>query len=179
MNLTTKKITGTAVLGALTIVLTLISNYITIGTISINLALLPIAMASIMYGPLSAFIVGLINGGFILLAPSTQAVFMPMSLVGTIFVCLLKTSLAGLASGFIYKLFKTHQNIGMVVSSLIIPVINTGIFLIGSYIFFDGAFGNIIDLFVSVNFAIEFIVTALLSPTTVRIINTAKLSSNQ
>ena len=32
MNLTTRKITGTAVLGALTIVLTLISNYITIGT---------------------------------------------------------------------------------------------------------------------------------------------------
>lgn len=173
--MTTKKIVGTAVLSALTIVLTLISNYITVGTISINLALLPIALAAIMYGPWSAMIVGMVNGGFILLAPSTQAFFMPMSMVGTILICLLKTGLAGLVSGFVYKLFKKHDTVGMIVASLLIPVINTGIFLIGSYIFFKGAFGNFIDLFVTVNFAIEFTVTAILSPTTVKVVNINKI----
>ena len=179
--MTTKKITGTAVLGALTIVLTLISNYITVGTISINLALLPIALAAIMYGPWSAMIVGMINGGFILLAPSTQAFFMPMSMVGTILICLLKTGLAGLAAGFVYKLISKHKEfdvIAMVVSSLLIPIINTGLFLIGSYIFFKGAFGNFIDLFVTANFAIEFIVTAILSPSTVRVINITRVRNS-
>ncbi|MCQ3035298.1 MAG: energy-coupled thiamine transporter ThiT [Bacilli bacterium] len=177
--MTTKKIVGTAVLSALTIVLTLISNYITVGgTISINLALLPIAIAAIMYGPWSAMLVGMINGGFIILAPSTQAIFMPISPVGTIVVCLLKTGLAGLAAGFIYKAFKKHETVGMIVSSLAIPVINTGLFLLGSYIFFKGGFGNFIDLFITVNFAIEFVVTAILSPTTVRVVNLSRIRTS-
>ena len=49
------------------------------------------------------------------------------------------------------------------------------LFLVGSYIFFKGGFGNFISLFITVNFAIEFTVTAILSPTTVKVISINKI----
>ena len=54
-SLLIKKIVGTSVLTALVIVLQVISNYITFGSVSITLALIPIAMGAILYGPLTGF----------------------------------------------------------------------------------------------------------------------------
>ena len=166
----TKKIAGTGLFAALTIVFTLISNYVQIGTVSINLSLIPIAIAGIMYGPLAGFLVGLVNGGFVMLAPSTAA-FFGISVYGTIIVCLLKSSLAGLISAILYKLIsKKNDLVGMIIASLVVPFINTGLFICGALIFFSGTFGNLISIFISVNFLIEFGVTLILAPATAKAI---------
>ena len=58
---------------------------------------------------------------------------------GTILICLTKTTLAGLASGFLFKLFKRKAPIsGIYVCSIIVPIINTGIFTIGCFTTFKG-----------------------------------------
>ncbi len=165
-----RKMTGLAILIALSVVLTLISNYIQIGTISINLSLIPVALAGILYGPLAGLFVGIVNGGMVLLAPSTSA-FFAIDVFGTIFICLLKSALSGLCAGLIFRLFYKHYfNLGVILASLFTPIINTGIFILGALIFFSGAFGELISIFVSVNFIIEFTSTAILCPTIVILI---------
>lgn len=167
-----RKMAGIAILMSLTIVLTFISNYITIAGISINLSVLPIALAGILYGPLAGLFVGLVNGGLVLLAPSTGS-FLAMNVWGTILVCLLKTGLAGLCSGLLFRLFyKRFFSLGVIIASISTPIINTGLFILGSLLFFGGLFGSLISIFVSVNFIIEFSVIVVLCPTIVFLIKT-------
>ena len=73
-----KKLTGTSIFMALVIVLQLISNYITLGPVSITLALVPIALGAIIYGPLTGLFLGLIHGAIVIVSPSTLAAFMPL-----------------------------------------------------------------------------------------------------
>ena len=84
-----KKIVGVSVLLALVISLQLLSNYITIGSISITLALIPIAMGAILYGPLVGMFLGIAMGIMVLVAPST-ALFFGVNAIYTIFICLFK-----------------------------------------------------------------------------------------
>lgn len=159
----TKKVATVGVLSALMIVFTLLSNYIVIGTISINLALIVIVAAAIKFDKQTAFLVGLINGIVVMLSPSTAA-FFSISIVGTILVCSLKTGLAGLVCGYVYEaLNKKNHRLAVGVSSALVPITNTGIFIIGSVIFFSGSFGSLITIFVTLNFVIELISTVVLS----------------
>lgn len=66
-----KKMTGIAMLAVLVCIFALISNYITIGSVNITLSLIPIVIGAIVFGPLAGFILGLVNGVMVLLAPST------------------------------------------------------------------------------------------------------------
>jgi len=156
-----KTITGIGILSALTIVMTFISSVIPSIGASFNLSLVPIALAAILYGPLGGFIVGFVNGVFILVAPTTS-VFYSMSVIGTIIVCLTKTSIGGLVSGFIFKHLKIKSK--EVLASSVIPVLNTGIFILLALIFYRSAIGQFIDLFVLLNFGVEFISTILIVP---------------
>lgn len=173
----TRKIAGTGIFTALTIVFTLISNYLPVGSISINLSLVPIAIAGILYGPLSGFFVGLVNGAFVMVAPSTQA-FFAVNVGATIFICLTKTSMAGLLSSLLYKLIKKKNDLaGMITASLVVPVINTGLFLLGALVFFNNMFGNIVSIFLLINFAIEMGFSIILSPATCKAILHIKRSN--
>ena len=157
-----RRIAGIAVLSALTIILTIVSNYIIIAGVSINLSLVPIVLAAIIYGPYAGFFVGLINGGFVML--SAQA-FFAISPVGTVIV----------VSGYIYRLIvRFNEIVSTFVASLIVPVVNTGLFIIGSLIFFKGSFGSLISIFISLNFIIEFAINLLLAPAIIRIIKAVK-----
>ena len=105
---------------------------------------------------------------------SAQA-FFAISPVGTVIVCLLKTSIAGLVSGYIYRLIvRFNEIVSTFVASLIVPVVNTGLFIIGSLIFFKGSFGSLISIFISLNFIIEFAINLLLAPAIIRIIKAVK-----
>ncbi len=176
-NLFTKKLVGTSILSAVVIVLQFISNYVQFGPVSITLSLIPIVVGSIIYGPLSGFILGLINGVIVILAPSTLAVFMPIHPLWTIITCLIKTSIAGLLSGLIYKaLSKNHSKLGVILSSISVPIINTGLFSIFCLLFFQDLLGTFLSpeyeniyavlflLVIGFNFIIEFLVNAILSP---------------
>ena len=168
------KMTGTAILAALIFIFQIIGNYVSIAGISINLALIPIAIGAILYGPWAGLLLGTING--ICVLPGS-GLFLGISLWGTILCCVLKTGLAGFISGWLFKLFKGKAIVpGMVICSLIIPIINTGIFsLFALTLFKQGLieyFGVDNSSFVSflfigligVNFIFEIVSIAILTP---------------
>lgn len=188
-NISVRKITGVAILVALVIVLQIIGNYVTLGPISINLALIPIAIGAIMFGPLAGALLGLVDGVLCIVSPSTLEFFMPFAPFWTILTCLVKTSAAGALAGLVYRLIsKKNDTVAIIVSSLLIPVVNTGIFALASFTVISNAIANLnatninvmkfVFLFViGWNFIFEFGVTSVLSPTIVKVINIWKKES--
>ncbi len=203
-SLQTKKLVGIASLAALVVVLQLISNYIQFGTVSITLALIPMVVGAIIYGPLTGFGLGALMGIIILTAPST-ATFLVFNPFATVVLCILKTGLAGLAVGWIYKgiirlkfLGKTKFAVAIIASTLVAPMINTGLFIMGTAVLFQGlsitteagekivlvpstggfgtAFSAAVGFVVFTNFIIEFIVSVVLSPA---IVYLAKILANR
>ena len=177
-KITTRQIVITGLMLALMIVLQIVGNYLQFGPVNINISLVAVVLAAVLGGPLSGAIVGFFNGIMALLSPSTIAVFMPVSLVGTILACLLKCTLAGLVSGLAFNAIKKKNTIlALIIASLLVPIINTGIFIIMALIFFrpileanvtSGAFPNIwvflLAGFIGWNFLIELVSTGVISP---------------
>lgn len=175
MNKTTRKIAGTGLLLAAAAVLQLISNFVPLGPVSITLALIPIALGAMAYGPLSGAFLGLCTGALTITAPSTLQVFMNYSVFGTIFTCLIKMTLAGLIAGIIFKILKNKNLLlASILASISVPLFNTGIFVGCSFIFFmpkitelAGSTNPIFFLFIVMvgwNFLLEFGLNSLLSP---------------
>ena len=175
-RITTQQIVGTGLLLALEIIFQIIGNYLQIGPVNINLSLVTVVLGAVLYGPLSGAVMGFFNGLIVLLSPSTIAIFMPISPVGTVIACLLKCTIAGLVAGFVFKLFKNKNNlIGLIIASILVPVINTGIFSVVCLLFFrpflesgvSETFPNIgaflIFGVIGINFIVEIISTVALS----------------
>lgn len=175
-TITTKQIVGTGLLLALEIIFQILGNYLQFGPVNINLSLMTIVIAAVLYGAISGAILGFFNGLMALLSPSTLAIFMPISPVGTILACLLKTTLAGLFAGLLFKLFKNKNNlVGLILASLLVPIVNTGLFSVFCLMFFRpflesgvgenfpniGAF--LIFGIIGWNFIFEIITTVVLS----------------
>ena len=176
-KITTQQIVGTGLLLALEIIFQVIGNYLQFGPVSINLSLVAIVLAAVLYGPLSGAILGFFCGIIVLFSPSTIAIFMPVSPIGTVIACLLKTTLAGLFAGFVYKALKNkNQFLGIVLASILVPVINTGIFSAVCLLFFrpilasgagDESFASMMTFllvgFIGWNFLFELGVTVIAS----------------
>lgn len=179
----TRTIAYTGVLTALVVGLQFLSNYVTFGPVSINLALIPIAVGAILFGPYIGLFLGLVDGAIVLAAPSTLSIFFSANPAGTIFVCLFKTGLAGFMAGWVNLWIKKKSSVtASVTASLLIPIINTGIFSAFLPVLFhdflvqvmtaynQNAFTAIFVSIVTWNFFVEFGVVALLSPIIVRVI---------
>ena len=175
-KITTQHIVGTGLLLALEIIFQIIGNYLQFGPVNINLSLLTIVLAAALYGPISGAILGFFNGLLALLSPSTMAIFMPLSLIGTILACLLKTTLAGLLSGIFFNLLKKKNGVlALVIAALTVPIVNTGIFVVFCFLFFrpflesgvGEAYSNIWSFLIfgiiGWNFVFEIITTVVLS----------------
>ena len=181
---TTKMIASTGILLGVEIVLQIIGNYIQPGFANINLSLIPICLGAILYGPIVGGFLGLVCGVMVLVSPSTISVFFAVSPIGTILACLLKTTLAGIAAGFIFKAFKKKNTlVGSILVSISVPAINTGVFAIFTAIFFtpilddmvaSGTFSNVaLALFlgmIGLNFILEIVSTTILTPSLYKII---------
>ena len=175
-----KFITGLALLLAVEVVLSIISNYMP-GTVNFNLALIPISIGAVLFGPIGGFILGAANGIVTLIAPGTQ-VFVAQNAFATVLLCILKTGLAGLVSGYVYKVIKIINTNGAIITSgILVPIVNTSIFILGVILFFlplygEGkqAIGVLFSSVISINFLIEFLISALLCPAVIQIINVSK-----
>ena len=162
-----------AILMAVEIVLQFLGNAIAFGPVSINLSLVPIALGAMIFGPWVGLFLGIMNAIFVLMAPSTM-LFYNISVIGTIITCLVKSSLAGFLGGIFYMLINKRNNfLASVVTSVSIPVINTGVFVICCLTFFRpfleanyGAFSSIYEfLFIGMigwNFIFELGTSILL-----------------
>ena len=97
---------------------------------------------------------------------------------------MVKGILAGLCAGVVYNLLKKiNRYFAVLVSAIVCPVVNTGIFLIGSMVFFKdtvsgGAVAEgisvgmyLILFFVGLNFVFELIANIAVSPAIVRILD--------
>ena len=182
-----RQISGIAILTALIAVIQYIANLLPVGYLPYNLTLFPIALGAVMYGPLAGLFLGLIGGGLVLVAPSTAA-FLAFNPVATVFLCLLKTGIAGLVAGLIYIPFrKKNHLLGSILASLSVPTINTGMFIIASFFIFAGAFkmsigweylAYIFVALVGLNFFIELAINSVLSPVLFKIYEIASRRFN-
>ena len=173
-KISTRNIALTGLLAAIEVVLQLLS-YIIPTAVNINLSLIPIALGALLMGPIAGGFLGLISGVIVLVSPNTVSVFMAISPFGTILTCLSKTTVAGLVAGFIAKALRNkHDVLGAILASIVIPVINTGMFIIYTYIFFKEGLGlptfaSIFTAFIGINFLFEVVSTLLLGPSLYKI----------
>lgn len=186
---------GISVLFALVIALQVMSNYITFGPVSITLALIPLSMGAILYGPIVGLFLGVVMGAMVLVAPSTGT-FLSFNVWFTILLCLVKSGMAGLVSGLLFEgvaLIKTKHkrvklSIGVILAALSAPIINTGIFILGATFMFTNlysqsgnfgeAFSSAVAVISSANFLVEFLVSAILSPTLIYLVQVLAKHSN-
>ena len=175
-------IATTGMLLALEIVLQIIGNYVVIpgGFANLNFSLIFIALGAILYGPIVGGLLGLVSGILTLFSPSTMSVFFSISPAGTILACLLKTTVAGVVAGIISKLLKkNHDLLSSILASIVVPVLNTGIFALFTIIFFKPLLAGInpdsmaAALFLGLigfNFVFEVIVTVIVAPSLYKIL---------
>lgn len=184
-SLKIKKIIGISIFAILVVVLQLFSNYVTFGPVNITLSLTPIVVGSIIYGPFVGSFLGLISGLFVFFAHTTMATFWEYGIFITFLVCILKMGIAGFISGIIYKyLHRFNQKFSVVLSSISVPIVNTGLFAIATLIFYKDLLYNFASegqsiitylflYFIGSNFLIEFAVNSFLSPVVLRLITVA------
>lgn len=173
----TREIVITGLLLALEFILQILGNYMQIGPANINLSLIPVILAAVLAGPISGAILGFFNGVITLLSPSTIALFMPVSLLGTILTVMLKVTLGGFLAGIFFNLLKKkNQTLALIVASLIVPFVNTGLFVVGSLIFFvpllesfvgpnyPNIYAVLFLSFIYINFFVEVGTSVVLTP---------------
>jgi len=186
---TSTMVTG-ALLTAMVIVLQFVSMNIRTGAFSITLSLVPIVIGAVLFGKGMGSWLGFVFG-FAVLATGDAGSFMVVNAPGTILTVLLKGTACGFVSGLVYELIskafsKKNKNVpyaAAVVSALMCPITNTGVFLLGCLTFFmktlkewgEGlGFANVgnymIFGLVGTNFLIEMAVIIIFAPAIVRII---------
>lgn len=174
-----------ALVGLLT-ALTAVLSYIKIPIVSsatVTLVLPVVVIGAALCGP--------IVGAWLTVIPTITSfgeatLFLQYSPAGTMLTLFAKGILAGFCAGVIYKLMSKKHPIGAVTCAAIVaPVVNTGIFLLGCYVFIwehlmkmaiDAGVGVGLLLFglAGMNFIVELILNLILCPTILRIIQIAK-----
>lgn len=179
-------IVGVGLMTAVVVVLQLLSSVIRFGPFSITLALTAIIVGGAVYGIWAGAWLGLAMGITVLLSGDATA-FMVINAFGTILTVLLKGGLAGFASSLVYKLIEKKSRFGAVVAAgITAPIVNTGIFLVGVYLFFYDTVSQWADTLpvteyiftglIGLNFPVELMVNLALSTVTVTIIGIVKKS---
>lgn len=180
--MSTKTLALGAMLSALVVVLQMVAKVSSAFLpVTISLSLIPIVIgaATCHYG-MGAWL-GLVSAVVILLSGSAEP-FFSFSPAATVLVVLAKAIASGLVSGLIYKwLSKKNSTIAIFTASIACPIINTGIFLLGCYLFFmelitSLAGGQDVAVFVITaligwNFVFEFGTSLIFSPTIKKIID--------
>ena len=173
-----------AILTALVVVLQMMGSFIRFGMFSISLVLVPIVIgASVGGAKLGAWLGGVF--GIVVLISGDAAAFLAISVPGTIITFMVKGIACGLVAGLIYKwLSKYDRYASVVISALVCPVVNTGVFLLGCSVFFmdtiktwaladygENVVGYLFLGLAGVNFLVEVAINVLLTPAIVRLLD--------
>jgi uncharacterized membrane protein len=133
-----KRLVGLATLCAITFVLQfwiagILPKLPIGGGTAINLALIPVVVGAILYGPVGGLTVGLFLGAVTLLPGQGAEGFYVnwyMTILAIV-LCLAKAGLAGFLSGLAFKLlFKKNYYVAIYAAAIVAPIVNTGIFLL-------------------------------------------------
>jgi len=181
-SIDTQKLVMLALFTAIVIALQVLGVFIRFGPFAISLVLMPIAIGAAILGALAGAWLGLVFG-FVVLFSGDASAFLAINPAATVFLVLFKGALAGFIAGALYRLFESKsKTIAAIAAALICPVINTGVFILGCYIFFlptltewgyaAGAASVTAFIFlvlIGANFLFELGVTIILSPAIVRL----------
>lgn len=157
---------------------------IPLGPFSVTLTLPIIVIGAALCGPWGGAWLG---GVFALMVFITgdAAAFWAIDPVATVFVVVVKGVAAGLVAGLLYKLFsKKKRSDGIIAASVVAPLVNTGIFIIGCLLFFfptvtawgmaggyTSGISYLITGMIGMNFAVEFILNILFAPVLIRLLD--------
>ena len=131
-----KRMVSIALLMALVLIMQMLSGIIPpIGGFSISLVLIPIVMGAVLFGPSAGAFLGATFGAIVYIncitgADPGGAMVFHADPVLCFLVVMGKGMLAGLASGWVYRLM-SHWNahVAMLCAAIICPVFNTGVFV--------------------------------------------------
>lgn len=183
-SLDVRKLTYLAILTAIVFVFQLIGGGFKVGPFSLTFVLVPIVVGAALCGVVASMWLGFVFGVAVFVT-GDAALFLQFNIVGTIVTVLLKGALAGLAAGVVYKALESvNRYVAVLVSALVCPIVNTGIFFIGGVVFFlediEAYFATengalfIITTLIGFNFLIEVLINMVLAPVVIRIINIKK-----
>lgn len=182
-NTKTQKIVGIGLFTAIIVALQLLAASIKFGPFSITLVLAPIVIGAALYGIGAGAWLGVAFGVSVLISGDAAA-FMTINPAGTVVTVLLKGMLAGLVAGLIYKALESkNKTVAVVLAGIACPIVNTGIFLAGCYLFFQEwlvsvfgttGFATVVTGLVSINFAVELGINMVLASVIVRVIDIGK-----
>lgn len=192
INNKTLKLVGLGILTAIIIVLQIVTTFFPTKPFAITLALIPIIIGAAFYGAgAGAYLGGVFSVVVILMcvfgADVGGAMVWNANPFLCIVVCMLKGVGAGFASGVVFKaLSKKNSTLGAVAAGVVSPIVNTGIFVLGLFLFFkpvlevwaggtDIVYYALITM-TGVNFLVELGVNIILSPVIVRIIQAVSKS---
>lgn len=176
-----KRMAGIALLMAMIVVMQAIGGMIPpVGGFSISLVLIPIVLGAAIFGPKAGAILGGTFGIIVAINcitgadPGGAMVFQANPIL-CILVVLAKGILAGFASGAVYKVVKGFNSyLAMLLSAIVAPVVNTGVFIGCMYLFFidvlaqwaggGDILGYILTGLILANFVPELIINVVFSP---------------
>ena len=132
----TKSIVGIGLFTAIVVVLQLLGTPLKLGMFAGAVALLPIVVGAGLYGWKAGAWLGFAFGATVLLS-GDAAPFMAISIPGTIITVLSKGCGCGTVAGLVHKLLQRYnKTVAAYVAAIVAPVVNTGIFALGCYVFF-------------------------------------------
>lgn len=190
-SMSTRKLVVAALMTALVVILQCMGAFVKFGPFSVSLVLIPIVIGTITCGEIVGAWLGLVFG-LVVLASGDAGVFLAVNIPGTIFTVLAKGIACGYLSGLVYKLvnkllsgkFSQSSYVAAVCSAIACPVVNTGVFLLGCFMFFmetisswaaaqnlGNAVGEYIIYFlVGGNFLFEMALSVIFAPAMVHIL---------
>ncbi len=189
----TKALVGMAIFTAIVVVLQILATALgRLGMTPPSLVLIPIVIGSAVYGIKTGAWLGFVFGIVVLLAGVMGADLFTAGMwnynpFATAAICIVKGVAAGVCAGGLFRLLaKVNRTVAVVVSAMVCPVVNTGLFLLGSALFFRSylmqtyaveAAGFVGFLFlglVGVNFLLEVAINLILSPMILRVLKAGK-----
>ena len=182
-RINTRRLVLLALLTGFVIILQFLGAFIRFGTFSISAVLVPIVIGSALIGMFAGLWLGLVFG-VVVLATGDATPFLAINPAAAILVVLGKGALAGLSAGAVYKLLESKNSTAAAAAAgVVCPVVNTGIFVIGCYVFFlptltewgmaAGFVNTTAFIFmgmIGLNFLFELGLNIVLSPAIVRLI---------
>ena len=195
LNQKIKRMAAVALLMALVVVMQFVSGLIPpVGGFSISLVLIPVVLGSALYGPGVGALLGGTFGVIVFIncvtgADPGGAMVFQANPVLCFLVVMAKGMLAGLVSGWVYRLLKNKNTyIAMLCAAVICPVINTGVFVVCMLTFFKDVLSAwagggdllayILTGLVVANFLPEMIINVVFSPAGQRIAHVVQKNDN-
>ena len=192
-----KNVALLGILIALVIVLQLFASAVPMFGVTLNFSLIPIAFAGILLGALGGAILGFASGLVVFISAAvlggevfTATLFQAHPVILTL-ICIGKTTVAGLVSGLVFKfLSKKSDFLAVCISAVVIPIINTGIYMLGIVLMKDttatflgmgassaGAVFATVFALIWLNFVLEMAVNLVFIPMIERVVKAIKKSN--